>query len=322
MDVAANENEVRLRGGTSRNERLVYAGFAVFLCLFAIPGLVALADGKWPGIAALFALLIGCLMLGAAVLGRNVVWTVTPDGILIGEQRPFGQLHSRLIRNDEISEMHLRKDSANPTKFSVAFKIGSEDVVTSPPLPDITKVHETTVRIARLLQLPDPEPADNPLDAINAEIRLGEPVHPRRGRGHRVLVVLLACVLSFPFVHALWNGELSALGVSVWSLGVIVAVVLFRYAPRMGGTFWIVHDGGIRVERLSLNNAVEVHTIGGRDVEAIDIEDGSEDGSDVIAIRLHTGTKIRSPRLAGKDQAQALRAEIIRRLRLNSSGAG
>jgi hypothetical protein len=134
--------------------------------------------------------------------------------------------------------------------------------------------------------------------------------------------VLLAGVLSFPFVHALWNGQLSALGVIVWSLGAIVAVALFRYAPRMSGTYWIIRDGGIRVERLSLNNAVEVHTIGGRDVEAIDIEHGSEDGSDVIAVRLHTGTKIRSQRLASKDQAQALRDEIIRRLRLNPSSTG
>jgi hypothetical protein len=322
MNASANENEVRLRGGTSLNERLLAAGFAVLLCLAAIPGIVASTDGQWPGIAATVALLIGFLLLGGAILVRSVVWIITQDGILIGEQRPFGQLHSRLIRNDEISEMHLRKDSANPAKFSIAFKVGSGDVVTSPPLPDVTKVHETAVRIARLLQLPDPEPPDNPLDAINTEIRLGEPVHPRRGREHRVLIVLLGCVLSFPFVHALWNGELSILGVTVWSLGAIVAVVLFRYAPRMGGTFWIIRDGGIRVERLSLNNAVEVHTIGGRDVEAIDIEHGSEEGSDVIAIRLHTGTKIRSPRLASKDQAQALRAEIIRRLRLNSSSAG
>lgn len=239
MDTAANENEVRLREGMSLDERLVLAGVAVFLCLLAIPGLVDLADGKWP--VALLALLFGYSLLGGAV-GRNVVWIITPEGILIGEQRPFRPLHRRLIRTDDILEMHLR---ANPTSFSIAFKIGSEDVVTSPPLPDVTQMHETTVRIARLLQLPDPQPAENPFDAINAEIRLGEPVHPRRGRGHRVLIVLLACVLSFPFVHALWNGQLSAPGIIVWSLGAIVAVALFRYAPRMSGTYWIIRDGGI-----------------------------------------------------------------------------
>jgi len=65
-----------------------------------------------------------------------------------------------------------------------------------------------------------------------------------------------------------------------------------------------------------------VHTIGGRDVEAIDIEDGPEEGCYVIAIRLNTETKIRSPKLASKDQAQALRGEIVRRLRLNPSSTG
>jgi hypothetical protein len=44
----------------------------------------------------------------------------------------------------------------------------------------------------------------------------------------------------------------------------------------MGGTFWIVRDGGIQVERLSLNNAVAVHTIVAGDVETIDVEDGPE----------------------------------------------
>ena len=115
---------------------------------------------------------------------------------------------------------------------------------------------------------------------------------------------------------------MSALWVTVGSLGMIVSVALFRYAPRMGGTFWIVRDGGIQVERLSLNNAVAVHTIVAGDVETIDVEDGPEEGSYVIAIRLHTGTKIRSPKLAGKDHAEALRAEIVRRLRLNPSSTG
>jgi hypothetical protein len=257
------------------------------------------------------------MLVGA--FGRNVVWIITAKGILIGEQRPFGMLHKRQIRKDDILAMYLRADAP---KFQIAFQIEPGDVIISPPLPDVTQVHETTLRIARLLQLPDPEPADNPLDAINTEIRLGEPVHPRRGRGHRVLVVLLACVLSFPFLHALWNSQLSALGVIVWSLGAIVAVVLFRYAPRMSGTSWIIRDDGIWVERLSSKNAVEVQTISSRDVEAIDIAHSSEDGFEIIAIRLHDGTKIRSPRLSTKDAALALRGEIIRRLRLDPSIAG
>ena len=42
----------------------------------------------------------------------------------------------------------------------------------------------------------------------------------------------------------------------------------------------------------------------------------------VIAIRLRTGKKIRSPALVGKDQTRAVQAEIIRRLGLNPWGAG
>ena len=89
MDAAANENEVRLRKGTSLNERLVLAGIAVVVCLIALPGLAHLANDQWLGIAALFALLFGCLLLGAALFDRNVVWIVTPGEILIGEQRPL-----------------------------------------------------------------------------------------------------------------------------------------------------------------------------------------------------------------------------------------
>jgi hypothetical protein len=53
------------------------------------------------------------------------------------------------------------------------------------------------------------------------------------------------------------------------------------------------------------------------------IESGGRRGSHyAIAIRLHSGRKIRSPVLVGKDQTRAVQAEITRRLRLNRSGAG
>ena len=138
----------------------------------------------------------------------------------------------------------------------------------------------------------------------------------------RFLVVLLAGALSIPFIHALWYDELSSFGTAVWSLGAIVAFVLLRYLHRMSAC-WIVHDGAIRIEWLSLKGTTEVETIGGEDVVAIDVESGGrKDSLYVIIIRLHTGKKIRSPALAGKDQAHAVQAEIIRRLGLNSGGAG
>jgi hypothetical protein len=322
MDALANENEVRLGKGTSLNERLVLAGIAVILCLIALPGLAHLANDHWLGIAALFALLFGCLLLGAALFDRNVVWIITPGEILIGEQRPFGKLHRRLIRDDELSGMRLRKSIGKSVEFSLVFETESGNLITSPPLPDVTQVHETAVRISRLLRLPDPEPAENPLDAVNAGIRLGKPVNPKRVRGLKVIIVLLAGVLSIPFIHALWNDKLSPFGIAVWSLGAIVAFVLLRSLNRMSAC-WIVHDGAIRIERLLWNGTTEVEMIAGDDVEAIDVESGGrKDSLYVITIRLRTGKKVRSPALFGKDQTRAVQAEIIRRLGLNPSAAG
>jgi hypothetical protein len=321
MNTAA-EDEVRLRKGTSLNERLVLAGIAAILCLIALPGLAHLAHDQWLGIAALFALLFGGLLLGAALLDRNVVWIITSGEILIGEQRPFGKLHRRSISDDQILGMRLRKSIGKSVEFTLVFETGSKDTLTSPPLPDITQVRKTTLQIARLLRLPVPELAENPLDAANARIRLGKPVSSQRVRAYRALIVLLACALSLPFIYALWSGKLSTLGIAVWSLGAIMAFVLIRYLYRTSA-FWIVHDGAIRFERLSLKGGTEAETVGGADVERIDVESGGRRGSHyVIAIRLRTGRKIRSPVLVGKDQTRAVRTEIVRRLGLTPSDAG
>jgi hypothetical protein len=317
MDTAANENEVRLRKGTSLNERLVLAGIAVVVCLIALPGLAHLANGQWLGIAALFALLFGCLLLGAALFERNVVWIVTSGEILIGEQRPFGKLHRRSIKVAELSEMRLRRSIGKSVEFTLVFETGSGDTLTSPPLPDITQVQRTIVRIARLLQLPAPELIENPLDAANAAIRLGKPVSSKRLLAYRALVVLLACSLAVPLIFALWSGRLSALGIAVGSFGGIMAFLLIRHLYRASGC-WIVRDGDLGIERLSLLGTIEVITAGGDDVASIDVESGGRRGSHyAIAIRLHSGKKIRSPVLVGKEQTRAVQAEITRRLRLN-----
>jgi hypothetical protein len=218
--------------------------------------------------------------------------------------------------------MRLRKSIGKSVEFSLVFETESKDTLTSPPLPDITQVQRTTLQVARLLRLPPPELTENPLDAANPRIRLGKPVSSKRVRAYRALVVLLACSLSLPFIYALWSGKLSALGIAVWSLGAIMAFVLIRYLYRTSA-FWIVHDGAIRFERLSLTGTTETDTVGGDDVERIDIESGGRRGSHyVIAIRLRSGRKIRSPVLVGKDQTRAVQAEIIRRLALNPRGGG
>ncbi|HEY9452433.1 MAG TPA: hypothetical protein VIR82_07170 [Bradyrhizobium sp.] len=322
MGAVANENEVRLRKGTSLNERLALAGIALLLCLIALPGLSHLANERWLGIAALFALLFGCLLLGAALLDRNVVWIITPGEILIGEQRPFGKLNRRLIRHDEISAMRLRRNSGRSIEFSLVFETESGDSLTSPPLPDVTQVHETALRISRLLRLPDPEPVENPLDAVNAGILLGKPANPKRVLAYKVFIVLFALVLSIPFIHALWHDKLSPFWIAVWALGAILTFLLLRYLHRMSAC-WVVHDGAIKIEWLSLKGTTEVETIGGDDVEAIDVERGGRRNNlYVIIIRLRRGKKIRSPALGGRDQARAVQAEIIRRLGLNPGSAG
>ena len=321
MDAAANENEVRLRRGTTLNERLVLAGIAVVVCLIALPGLAHLANDQWLGIGALFALLFGGLLLVAALFDRNVVWIVTPGEILIGEQRPFGKLHRRSIRNDELREMRLRRSLGKSVEFTLIFETRSGDTLTSPPLPDITQVKRTTVQIARLLQLPAPELAENPLDAANAAIRLGKPVSVRRLWAFRALTGVLVCSVVLPPAFALWSGKLSGLGIAIWSFGAIVAFLLTRYLYRASGC-WIVRDGGMRMERLSLTGAIDIIVAGGDDVAHIDVESGGRRGSHyALAARLHSGRKVRSPVLVGKEQTRAVQAEITRRLRLPQPGA-
>jgi hypothetical protein len=183
-------------------------------------------------------------------------------------------------------------------------------------------VQRTIAQIARLLQLPAPELIENPLDAANAGIRLGKPVSSKRVRAYRALVALLACSLAIPLFFALWSGKWSALGIAVGSFGAIMAFLLIRHLYRASGC-WVVRDGDLRIERLSLQGTIEALAVGGDDVTSIDVESGGRRASHyAIAIRLRSGRKIRSPVLVGKDQTRAVQAEITRRLRLDRSGAG
>lgn len=322
MDAAAHDNEVRLRKGTTLNERLVLAGIAVLVCLIALPGLAHLAHDQWLGIAALFALLFGGLLLAAALFDRNVVWIVTPGEILIGEQRPFGKVYRRSIREEELSQMRLRRSLGKSVEFTLIFETGSGDTLTSPPLPDITQVKRTTMQIARLLRLPAPELAENPLDAANAAIRLGKPISARRLWAFRALLGVLVCSVVLPPAFALWSGKLTGLGVAVWSFGAIVAFLLTRYLYRASGC-WVVRDGVLRMERLSLVGTIETIAAGGNDVAQIDVESGGRRGSHhVLAARLRSGRTVRSPVLVGKEQTRAVQAEIVRRLVLTERAAG
>jgi hypothetical protein len=217
--------------------------------------------------------------------------------------------------------MRLRRSIGKSVEFTLIFETGSGDTLTSPPLPDVTQVQRTIVQIARLLRLPAPELIENPLDAANAGIRLGKPVSSKRVRAYRALAVLLAGSLAIPLVLALWSGKLSAFGIAVGSFGAIMAFLLIRHLYRASGC-WIVRDGDLRIERLSLKGTIEAIAVGGDDVACIDVESGGRRGSHyVIAIRLRSERKIRSPVLVGKEQTRAVQAEITRRLKLDRSGA-
>jgi hypothetical protein len=323
MHAATNPDEVRLRKGISLEERLGRAGFGAVLLLFIVPSLLSWPSGGQPLVAALGATL-GLFLIAVAVLERNVAWFITPDGILIGEQRPLGQVHKRMISNHDIADVRVRKNSSSyPTSFSLACRLGSGDVLISPPLPDITRVNETAATVAGLLGLPDAAPVDNPLDADNAEITLGSPVSPDFGHVIRMTVPVLAGLCALPFLIAFWIGESNlALGF-VLPLVLLAAFALYRYAYRIAGAFWIIRHGEIRSERIALNGEPSVETIRAGDIAWIEVgKPDAEDRTCRISIRLHTGQTFRSPTSQDEDGARALRGEIIRRLQLDPSVAG
>ena len=254
MDTAANPDEVRLRRGSPLRERLLRAGAGALVLLILVPGLLTWASGGPPLAAAFWAAPLGLFLIGVAVLERNVAWIITRDGILIGEQRPLGQVHKREINNHDIADVRVRKNKFSyPASFSLACRLASGNVLISPPLPDITRVNETSATVARLLDLPDAPPVDNPLDAVNAEITLGSSVSRDFGRVIRMAVPVLAGLCSLPFLIAFWIGESElALGLLL-PLGFIAAFALYRYAHRLAGAFWIIRNGEIRIERIALN---------------------------------------------------------------------
>ena len=320
MDKAATQDEVRLRKGSSLKDRLIRAGFGGFVLLLGVPGIVTFDwTDQLPSLAALLALPLGGFLIVVAALESNVAWIITRNGILIGEQRPLGQVRKTLIPRSELAHIDVRRDSiANPFSFTLICRLASGDQLISPPLPDVTRVNETSATVARLLGLREIAAVDNPLEALHAEMRLGKPIRPERGRLVRIVVVVVAIVCGLLFAAAFWQGDVfSAQAIVLGSLGLIVALGLYKYAHRLAGTCWFIRHGAVRVERVALNGQHRSDIVRSDDVEAIDIERGNSRGDrHVIAIRLRTGRKFRSPDITGDDQAAAIRAEIIRRLQI------
>jgi hypothetical protein len=322
MDKALTRNEVRLRRGSSLRERLIRAGLGGVVLLFAVPGLLT---WDWtehlPRLTALLALPLGGFLIIGAALESNVAWIITGEGILIGEQRPLGRVRKRLIVRDDVSGIELRRARiANPYHFSLGCRLASGDLLVSPALPDITRVNETGALVARLLGVRQIAPIDNPLEAARAEMRLGKPINPGRGRAVRIAVLIVAIASSLLFAAAAWQRDmLSAQAIVLWSLGLLLALGFYKYAHWLAGTSWIIRHGEVCVERITLNGRYRIDRIRRDDVESVEIEKGTSKGDrHVIAIRLRSGDRFRSPDITGEDQTRAVHAEIVRRFGISS----
>jgi hypothetical protein len=322
---AATPDDVRLRKGSSLKERLIRAGSGVVVLVIAVPGFLTWTGAdSLPGITAFFALPLGCFLIGGAALERNVAWIVTRAGIMIGEQRPLGGVRKRLIKTAAIASLHVRRNRLTyPASFSLVCRLASGDVLVSPPLPDVTRINETCAAVARLLGRSDVAPVDNPLDASNAEIRLGSSISFDHIRQLRQAIAVLAGLGSLPLAIALLSGSLPWTGGGLWALGLLVALVLHRYAYLMIGKSWVIRQGEISIQRIAPNGRPAAQTIRGSDVEAVELgrskldDDKSGDGTSfTIKIRLRGGKTLRSPTSHDEDQARAVRAEIVRRLGL------
>lgn len=305
MDKAIPENQIRLRSGYTLPERLFGAavGFVIFLF-----------GGTESGIPAFVAMAIGSGILCYAALATDVLWSISWDRIVIGTMRPFRRPQTRTIKRDDIAEMQVQNDKGVATDFRILVRLVSGDCLLSPPIAEITRVHQTSELIADLLALPRGNPPANPLDAANAEIRIGRPVGKAVGSKTRILTLIIAGLCTIPYAYKFWNDlPLSTGEIIFLPVGIVVAVVVFRYAHALAGTSWIVRQGELRIERISRGAEPTADTISGPDVEVIAIECPPE-GNYLVRLDLRSGRTFRSPEIGTQAQARAVSDEIVRRL--------
>lgn len=315
MDDATTSNDIRLREGASIAQRLVMAGSAAAVALCFTPGLFTY--DVLEVMISVVALLAGAAFVGAVMLAPAVVWIITPHEILIGQQRPFGRLRTRIVAKDDITGLQVPGNKTAKTRFQLAFTLTSGERLTSPPLSDVTHVHETVARIAAQFDVPDVEAPSNPLDASNPEMRLGEPVEPFSVRDIRIAALIVVALSAAPYAYRLWRDlPPNPIDIMLLPLGVIAAVAVYRFANLVTGAFWIIRQGDIRVERLWGNGTPRADHIEGHDVKAITVErrGRSEDEHCIVVIRLQSGGRFRSPRIGSRAEARAVGAEIVRRL--------
>lgn len=133
MNDATTSNDIRLREGSSIAQRLVVAGSAAAVALCFTPGLFT--HDVLEIIISVVALLAGAAFVGVVMLAPAVVWIITPAEILIGKQRPFGKLQTRIVAKEDITGLQVPGSKTAKARFQLAFTLASGERLTSPPSP-------------------------------------------------------------------------------------------------------------------------------------------------------------------------------------------
>jgi hypothetical protein len=315
MDDATTGNDIRLREGASIAQRLVMSGFAAAVALCFTPGLFT--HDTLEVIISVVALLLGAAFVGGIMLAPAVVWIITPNEILIGQQRPFGKLRTRIVTSDDIAGLRVPGSKRVKARFQLVFTLASGERLTSPPISDVTHVRETVARIAAHFGVANVEAPVNPLDASNPEMHLGEPLEPFSARDIRIVALIAVALCAVPYAYKLWRGlSPGPIDILLLPLGAVAAFAVHRFANLVTGAFWVIRQGDIRVERLWGDGKPRADHIEGRDVKTITVErrGRSEDEHCIVVIRLRSGQRFRSPRVGSRLEARAVGAEIVRRL--------
>jgi hypothetical protein len=316
MDDSTTSTDIRLREGSSIAQRLVVAGPAALVALCFSPGLFT--HDTLEVIISVTALLLGAAFVSGIMLAPAVVWIITPDEILIGRQRPFGKLRTRIVAKDDVRGLQVPGGGkAAKARFQLAFTLASGERLTSPPISDVTHVRQTVARIAAQFEVADVEQPANPLDASNPEMHLGEPLAPFSARDVRIVALIAVALCAVPYAYKLWRGlSPGPVDIVLLPAGVICAFAVHRYANLVTGAFWVIRQQDLRVERLWGDGQPRTDHIAGPDVEAITVErrGRSEDEDCVVVIRSRSGQRFRSPRIGSRPEARAVGTEIVRRL--------
>lgn len=315
MDDTTSHSDIRLREGSSIAQRLVMSGFAVAVALCFTPGLFT--DDTMEIVISVVALLVGAGFVVGIMMAPAVVWIITPDEILIGQQRPFGKLRTRIIAKHDIAGLQVPGSKRVKARFQLAFTLASGERLTSPPISDVTHVHDTVARITEQFDVPNVEAPSNPLDASNPEMRLGDPLEPFPARDIMIVAFIALLLCAVPYAYKLWRGlPPGPVDIVLLPIGAIAAFAVHRYANLVAGAFWIIRPADIRVERLWGDGSLRADHIEGRDVKTITVErrGRSEDEHCIVVMRLHSGRRFRSPRIGSRLEARAVGAEIARRL--------